>query len=284
GQLAFPSGTYIDRAEAEFLESKRLCFLTSGSQGEPMSALSKLAGDNHPYVHIAPNDVVVLSSRFIPGNERTINSVVNQLYKRGAEVIYDAIAPVHVSGHACRDELAEMMRLVRPKYFVPIHGEYRHLSLHLALAAELGIPARKRMLLEDGDTLVMTGGEIRRGRPVIAGRVAAEGGEFGDPELMRERRALARDGTVIAIVAISSRTGKIVAGPEVLSRGVVSGDGISEHIANARAEVADRVRELNGFVRGDGARLKVEMVRALRHYFGSATGKRPLIVPYVMEV
>ncbi|MGH7934600.1 MAG: ribonuclease J, partial [Candidatus Binataceae bacterium] len=285
GQLSFPPGTYIERSEAEFIESRRLCFLASGSQGEPLSALAKLAMDAHPQVRVAPNDVVVLSSRFIPGNERVINNVVNNLFKRGAEVVYDAIAPVHVSGHAFRDELVEMIRLTRPKYFVPIHGEYRHLSRHVALAMEAGVPKRNCLLLEDGDSLMMNGsGDIRRGHRVVAGRVAAEGDEFGDPELVRERRTLAHGGTVVAIVAISARTGKIVAGPELLSRGVVSGDGTSEYMMNAKAELAGRVRMLNGTARGNDTRLKQEMVRTLRHYFNAASGKRPLIVPYVMEV
>src|SRR5271156_4829676 len=134
GQLPFAPGTYIDPAEAEFLESRKLTFLASGSQGEPLSALVRIAADAHPRARVEPGDTVVLSSRFIPGNERTINTLVNQLYKRGAEVFYESVAPVHVSGHANQDELAELIALVKPKYFVPIHGEYRHLRRHVTLA------------------------------------------------------------------------------------------------------------------------------------------------------
>jgi len=281
GQLNLPPGTFIDRSEADFLEPSRLAFLTSGSQGEPLSALSKLATDSHPTVHVQPDDVVVLSSRFIPGNERTINTLVNHLMKRGAEVHYEGVAPVHVSGHASRDELAEMIALVKPRNFVPIHGEYRHLARHRAIAIESGVPADRCFLLENGETLVMTGEEVRRGRSVPAGRVVAEGEELGDPGLLRERRALAHDGTVVVILAVSIRTGKIVAGPDLLSRGVIGGDGTSPHMARARAEVAQRLR---GFARGDDARLKDEMVRTLLRYFSDTIGKRPIIVPYVMEV
>jgi ribonuclease J len=284
GQLNLPPGTFIERNEADFLEPRRLAFLTSGSQGEPLSALAKLATDSHPAVRVEADDVVVLSSRFIPGNERTIHTLVNHLYNRGAEDYYDAVAPVHVSGHACREELAEMIRLVRPRHFVPIHGEYRHLTRHIRLAAECGVAESDCFLLEDGDTLVMSGNEVRRGRKVEVGRVAADGEDLGSPALIRERRALAHDGTVIAILAISTDTGKIVGGPDLLSRGLVSGDGASPHMARARTEVMERLRSANGFARGDSTRLRDEMTRALRRYFSETLGKRPIIVPYVMEV
>ena len=158
-----------------FIEPRKLTYLASGSQGEPFSALAKLAIDNHPRVHVENGDMVVLSSRFIPGNERAINSLVNQLYKLGAEVIYDAVAPVHVSGHASRDELADLIALVKPRYFVPIHGEYRHLSRHLALADRGGNSGAQLLPLEDGDSLVL---DWRRGlsEPQGAYRPHSDGG------------------------------------------------------------------------------------------------------------
>ena len=284
GQLNLPPGTFIERAEAEFLEPRRLAFLASGSQGEPLSALTKLANDTQPLVRIEEGDLVVLSSRFIPGNERSIHSVINSLYKRGAEVLYDLLAPVHVSGHARREELSEMIRLVRPRHFVPIHGEYRHLVLHRALAINSGIAEHNCFLLEDGDTLVMNAGETRRGHSVPAGRIAEDGEALSDPSLIRERRALAQEGTVIAIVAVSTRTGKIVAGPHLLSRGVMSGNGTSSHMSRARSEIVERLRVLDEYGRSDGAQIRDEMVRALRRYFSNSIGKRPIILPYVMEV
>jgi ribonuclease J len=173
---------------------------------------------------------------------------------------------------------------VRPTHFVPIHGEYRHLKRHHALAIEAGVAPGKCFLLEDGDSLVMEDGELRRGRTVVAGRIVADGEGLGDPGLLRERRALAHDGTVIAIVAISARNGKIVAGPDLLSRGVVSGNGTSPHIARARTELSMRIKSLGANVRDNPERLKDEMVRMLRRYFGDTINKRPIIVPYVMEV
>ena len=189
GQLSFAPGMFVEPEEADFIEPRKLTYLASGSQGEPLSALAKLAIDNHPRVHVENGDMVVLSSRFIPGNERSINNLVNQLYKLGAEVIYDAVAPVHVSGHASRDELTDLIALVKPRYFVPIHGEYRHLSRHLALAAEAGIPERNCFLLEDGDSLVLTGAEAYRSRKAHTGRILMEAGEVEDIALIGERRS-----------------------------------------------------------------------------------------------
>src|ERR1019366_1065527 len=277
--------TFVEAGEAEFIDGNRLSYLTSGSQGEPLSALAKLAADAHPRVRIEHGDVVVLSSRFIPGNERTINTLVNRLYRQGADVVYDAVAPVHVSGHAGQDELAEMIALTRPRHFIPIHGEYRHLSRHVALAIAAGIPQDNCFLLEDGDSLILNrGGEARRGPPVEAGRVMLEGADGADPAVIGERRVLARDGTVTAVVVLSSKTGRIVAGPDLLSRGLVSGDGTSEHMRRAKEELTRRLSALGGPLLANDPRVKEEIVRAIRRYFSDELGKRPLVIPYVTEV
>jgi ribonuclease J len=283
GQLPFGQAMFVDPGEAEFLDGNRLSYLTSGSQGEPLSALAKIAGDAHPRVRIEHGDVVVLSSRFIPGNERTINTLVNRLYKQGADVVYDAVAPVHVSGHASQDELTEMITLTRPRHFVPIHGEYRHLSRHVALAIAAGIPEQNCFLLEDGDSLVLSGSEARRGSTVESGRVMLEGAD-GDPAVVGERRVLARDGTVTAIVVLSAQTGRIVAGPDLLSRGLVSGDGTSAHMRRAKEELTRRLNALGGPLHANDSRVKEEIVRAIRRYFSDELGRRPLVIPYVTEV
>ena len=285
GQLPFAQATFVEPGEAEFIDGNRLSYLTSGSQGEPLSALAKLAADAHPRVRIEHGDVVVLSSRFIPGNERTINTLVNRLYRQGADVVYDAVAPVHVSGHAGQDELAEMIALTRPRHFIPIHGEYRHLSRHVALAIAAGIPQDNCFLLEDGDSLILSpGGEARRGPTVEAGRVMLEGADGGDPAVIGERRVLARDGTVTAVVVLSSKTGRIVAGPDLLSRGLVSGDGTSEHMRRAKEELTRRLSARGGPLLANDPRVKEEIVRAIRRYFSDELGKRPLVIPYVTEV
>ncbi|MDO8434529.1 MAG: ribonuclease J [Candidatus Binatus sp.] len=284
GQLNFPPGMFVTPDEAEFLEPHRLSYLASGSQGEPMSALAKLGADSHPRVRIEHGDVVVLSSRFIPGNERTINTLVNRLYRQGAEVVYDAVAPVHVSGHASQDELAELITLTRPKNFIPIHGEYRHLSRHVSLAIAAGIPEQNCFLLEDGDSIVLNGTGARRGARVDAGRVIVEGVDAGDMSLLGERRMLARDGTVTAILVVSAQTGRILMGPDLVSRGLVSGNGTSEHMRRATDEVRRRLGAIGGPFRANESRVKEEIVRAIRNYFSDELGKRPLVIPYVTEV
>ncbi len=283
GHLRFPPGTFVDPAEAAFLEPNRLTFLTSGSQGEPLSALVKIATDSHPRVRVEPNDTVVLASRFIPGNERTINTLINHLYKRGAEVFYEPVAAVHVSGHACQDELSELIRLTQPRYFVPIHGEYRHLARHIALAAEAGIPASRCFLLEDGDTLALTAGVASRARPVEAGRVSVvvDGGA-GDVDLLRERQALAREGTVMAVIAVAEDSGRIVAGPDLISRGLISGNGASPEIARARFELKERLDSVGAGLSTE--QLRGEVIRTLRRYFNDELGARPEIVPCVVEI
>jgi ribonuclease J len=280
GHLSFPVGTFVDRNAADTIDRERLTFLASGSQGEPLSALVKIAADSHPRVRLEPGDTVVLSSRFIPGNERTINRLINQLYKRGAEVYYDAVAPVHVTGHACRDELSELIRLTRPKYFVPIHGEYRHLARHVSLAIESGVPENNCYLLENGEPLVIDETGARRAAEVETGRVAVTEAGLGGLEVLRERQALAREGTVVAVVAVSRQSGEIIAGPNLISRGFTSGDGTSPVMREARAAAASDLARL-----GTGTdEVEGELKRSLEQFFSAEVGRCPAVVPCVIKV
>ncbi len=283
GELNFPSGTFIDAAEAEFLAPRHLTFLAGGSQAEPLSALSRLASDAFPRVRIDPGDTVVFSSRFIPGNERPIMTLINALYRMGAEVVYETVAPVHVSGHASREELVDMLRLVKPRHFVPIHGEYRHLKRHLELAIEAGVPVGNCYLLENGDSLVLESGRARRGISVHAGRVMLQGDEPQDPALVEERRILSRSGAVIVTMAVSA-TGEMVAGPELISRGFVTGDGSSPQLRAARMALAARLGAIGAPFKPRDPALREEIVRTIETALQESTGRRPLIVPHVMEV
>lgn len=280
GHLSFPVGTFVDRNAADSLDRDRLTVLASGSQGEPLSALVKIAADSHPRVRLEPGDTVVLSSRFIPGNERTINRLINQLYKRGAEVYYDAVAPVHVSGHACRDELSELIRLTRPKYFVPIHGEYRHLARHVSLAIESGVPENNCYLLENGEPLVIDETGARRAAEVETGRVAVTEEGLGGLEVLRERQALARDGTVVAVVAVSGQSGEIIAGPNLISRGFTSGDGTSPLLREAREAAASDLAGLKAAT----DEVEDELKRSLERFFSGEVGRCPTVVPCVIKV
>jgi ribonuclease J len=285
GLLHVPDGALVDLAAAADLPRDRVAIITSGSQAEAASALVRIAMDAHKQVHLEPGDSVVLSSRIIPGNERAISSLVNHLYRRGAIVHYDRLAGVHVSGHAAQEELKLVLNLVRPRDFVPVHGEYRHLVSHLRLAAEVGIPRERCHLLEDGDVLEVDAGGARRGERVTAGRVFVDGKGVGDVEdvVLRDRRHLSEDGLVLAVLAIHQQSGEIVAGPDLVSRGVVAEEASPEVLDRARGAVIDALAAINPESRTDPAEVKEEVRRALRRYF-KRFDRRPVILPFVMEM
>jgi ribonuclease J len=283
--LHVPDGTLVDLGAARDLPREHTALITAGSQAEAASALVRIAMDAHKQVTLEPGDTVVLSSRIIPGNERAISSLVNHLYRRGAIVYYDRVAPVHVSGHASQEELKLVLNLVRPRHFVPVHGEYRHLVRHIRLAGEVGIPAERCYLLEDGDVLELEGGSARRAERVTAGRVFVDGkgvGDVGDV-VLRDRRHLSEDGLVLAVLAIHQQSGDIVAGPDLVSRGVVGEEASPEFLERAREAVLDALAGINPESRTDPVEVKEEVRRALRRYF-KRFERRPVILPFVMEM
>jgi ribonuclease J len=284
--LHVPDGTLVDIAAARDLPRDQVAIITAGSQAEAASALVRIAMDAHKQVSLAPGDTVVLSSRIIPGNERAISSLVNHLYRRGAHVHYGRATRVHVSGHAAQEELKLVLNLVRPRHFVPVHGEYRHLVRHLALAAEVGVPADPCHLMEDGDVLELdAAGAARRGERVTAGRVFVDGKGIGDVEdvVLRDRRHLSEDGLVLAVLAIHHQSGEIVAGPDLVSRGVVGEEASPEVLDRARGAVMDALAAINPESRTDPVEVKEEVRRALRRYF-KRLDRRPVILPFVMEM
>jgi len=283
--LQVPEGVLVDLATARDLPRDQVALITAGSQAEAASALVRIAMDAHKQVTLTPGDTVVLSSRVIPGNERAISSLVNHLYRRGARVHYDRTAPVHVSGHASQEELKLVLNLVRPRYFVPVHGEYRHLVRHRQLAIEVGIPAADCHLLEDGDVLELDGVGARRAERVTAGRVFVDGkgvGDVGDV-VLRDRRHLSEDGLVLAVLVIHQQSGEIVAGPDLVSRGVVAEDTSPEVLERARGAVLEALAAINPESRTDPVQVKEEVRRALRRYF-KRFDRRPVILPFVMEM
>jgi ribonuclease J len=284
GHLPFPPGTFIDDRDIASYADDKLGFLTGGSQAEPLSAMARIAAGVHPRLRLRKGDVVVLSSRFIPGNERLIHRLINDLYRLGADVYYEGVAPVHVSGHASREELAEMIRLTRPEYFVPIHGEYRHLKRHIDVAVECGVRQGACFLLQDGEPLILDRDGAHRGAKVESGRTLWDGQALETESLLYERQALARSGTVTAMVVVDHRSGQILAGPDLLSRGFISADGAAEHMQRAREELR---RSLEGTLAGHRRperELKDEVVRALRAYFAEEVGRTPVILPWVVEL
>jgi len=286
GYLRAPQQIYAEVSELASLPAGRVTVLSSGSQGEPMSALTRISMGDHGGVKMEPGDAVVLSSRVIPGNERPITNMINHMYRRGAEVFTSRNCDVHVSGHASRDELATMLNLVRPRYFVPVHGEYRHLAEHLRLARTLGLSEEATVLLEDGQVLAIDDTGARRVEPVSAGRVLVDGKGIGDISdiVLRDRRHLSQDGLLLAVLALDQHTGELIAGPDFSARGVVAEGDQARLFDEARDVVIATLGELAPESRTDTLEVKEEVRKALRRYISRTLDRRPVVVPFVLEM
>ncbi|MFQ5904377.1 MAG: ribonuclease J, partial [Candidatus Binatia bacterium] len=285
GYLHLPSGVVTESERWQDFPRDRITFLTTGSQGEPLSVLHRVALDDHRSIRIQRGDTVVLSSKFIPGNEKTIANLINHLDRRGAEVHYEKVSEIHVSGHASQEELKTMLQLTRPRYFVPIHGEYRHLVRHIQLAQNVGVPAENCYLLEDGEVLELTPNSARKVDSVPAGRVFVDGKGVGDVEdvVIRDRRHLSEDGMVLAVMAIHQQTGELVAGPDLISRGFMRAEEGEEVLEQAKKVVLETLRGINRETRTDPAELQEEVRKALRRYFNKTLERRPVILPFIVE-
>jgi ribonuclease J len=285
GYLRLPRGFMTENDRWQDAAPDRLTFLTTGSQGEPLSALHRIALDDHRSIKIEPGDTVVLSSKFIPGNEKAITNVINHLYRRGADVHYERVSEIHVSGHASQEELKTMLQLTRPRYFVPVHGEFRHLVRHRRLAIEVGIPAENCFVLEDGDVLELTGHGAEKTAPVPVGRVFIDGRGIGDvgDVVIRDRRHLSEDGMVLAVMAIHQQTGELVAGPDFISRGFMRAEESEEVLEQARKVVLEALSASSRETRKDPAEVQEEVRKALRRYFRKRLERRPVVVPYIIE-
>jgi ribonuclease J len=285
GYLRLPRSFMTENEPWHELPVEKLTFLTTGSQGEPLSVLHRVALDDHKSIKIDPGDTVILSSKFIPGNEKTISNLINHLYRRGAEVHYEKVSEIHVSGHASQEELKTMLQLTRPRFFVPIHGEYRHLVRHRKLAQDVGVPEDHCFILEDGDVLEMTATSAKKVQPIQAGRVFVDGkgvGDVGDV-VIRDRRHLSEDGMVLAVMAIHQQSGEIVAGPDLISRGFMRDEEGEEVLGQARKVVLDILAGLNRETRTDPAELQEEVRKALRRYFRKRFERHPVVLPYIIE-
>ncbi len=285
GYLRLPRNFMTESDRWHEFPSAQLTFLTTGSQGEPLSVLHRVALDDHKTIKLDPGDTVILSSKFIPGNEKTISNLINHLYRRGAEVHYEKVSEIHVSGHASQEELKTMLQLTRPRYFVPIHGEYRHLIRHRRLAQDVGVPEENCFILEDGDVLELTAHGAHKIKPVQAGKVFVDGkgvGDVGDV-VIRDRRHLSEDGMVLVVMAIHQQSGELVAGPDVISRGFM-GDQFSEEVLEqARKVVLETLSAMNRETRTDPGELKEEVRKSLRRYFRKRLERHPVVLPYIIE-
>ena len=285
GYLRLPRSFMTDSEKWQSLAPDRLMFLTTGSQGEPMSVLHRVALNDHKTLKVESGDTVILSSKFIPGNEKVISNLINHLYRRGAEVHYEKVSEIHVSGHASQEELKTMLQLTRPRYFVPIHGEYRHLVRHRRLAQEVGIPEENCFLLDDGDVLELTSRGAEKVKPIQVGRVFVDGkgvGDVGDM-VIRDRRHLSEDGMVLAVMAIHQQSGEIVAGPDLISRGFMLAEESEEVMESAKQAVLAALADMNRETRTDPEELKEEVRRVLRRFFRKKLERRPVVLPYIIE-
>ncbi len=288
GYLTVPPGVLVELDDLLKRPPEEQVVLCTGSQGEPMSALALMAFDNHKQLKVGRGDSVILSARVIPGNERAIGAITNQLFRKGAEVIQGRASGVHVSGHAAQEELRLMLNLVRPKHFLPVHGESRHLVKHRQLAIETGVPAERAFLAHDGDVVSFEGGVGRMAERVEAGRVFVDGKGVGDVERMvlRDRRHLAEDGIVVVVLGINKQTGEIVSGPTVLAQGVASDEVMAAGalLDGARAAVRETVGAVAAELRTDVRELEIEVRKGLRRYFTRELDRRPVILPVVHEL
>ena len=286
GYLNLPQDTWLRLDNLKELKDNEVVVITTGSQGEPMSVLSRIATGEHKIIEIKEGDTVILSARMIPGNERSIGRIINHLFRRGADVIYEKVSEVHVSGHASKEELKLMLNLVRPKYFMPIHGEYRHLVYHSKLARKLDIPKENIFILQNGDVLDITQeGASRNGR-INSGRIFVDGKGVGDVEdmVLRDRRRLAHDGIVLILLAIEKLTGNIVSGPDIISRGFVFEDASQEIINDVRDLVINTMKELDKEILSDPSLIQAKLRSTLKKYLMNTMGRRPMIMPIIIEV
>jgi ribonuclease J len=285
GYLPVPDGLLAPLEDVVALPAERQLILSTGSQGEPHSALALMAAGEHKYAQIARGDLVVVSARVIPGNERTIGRVINQLYRRGAEVLYDDNAFVHVSGHASQEDLKLMLNLTRPRYFVPVHGEYRHLLGHARLAASVGLPSERVFLIEDGAILEATKDAARVLDGIPAGRVLVDGKGIGDvgAAVLRERQLLAEDG-VVAVALTVDRTGTVVAGPDLATRGLVYVKENDALLADLRAAVLAALAERAPDEPADREALGARVRLAVRQFVTQRIQRKPVVLPMILEV
>ncbi len=283
GYLRFPGGTLVEVEEVLDLPDERVVLLVTGSQGEPLASLSRMSMDEHRQVRIKKGDLVLLSSRFIPGNVLAITKVINRLYKLGAEVLYEKVQAIHASGHAHREELRIMFETVRPKYFIPVHGEYRHLVKHKRLAEECGVAPERAIVLEDGQPITFLDQGIRLEDALPAERILVDGKGVGDvgQSVLKERQLLAGEGMVVVLLVVDKDTGEITLGPDIVSKGFVFEQQYAHLLEDAKCVVLEEV-EMGGA--GNLKRLKERVRGALRRFFRKVLERDPVVVPLIIAV
>ena len=286
GYLTIPSGVLMDMTQIKNQPKDKVVIITTGSQGEPMSALHRMAYGEHRQIEIGPGDKVILSASAIPGNEKTIYGVVDELFRRGAEVVYERKEGLHASGHACREELKLMQALVKPKFFVPVHGEFRHLKIHAELAKQMGVKANHIIISDIGKVIEMGGKSIKVTGTVPAGRVFVDGTGVGDVGnvVLRDRKHLAQDGMVVVVAAVSGNDGTLVTEPDIITRGFVYVKESEELITELKFVAAEAIEECARRNINDWANMKNTVKSRISDCLYKKTKRSPMVLPVITEV
>ena len=286
GYIQCPPKTILDIKQIGKCRDDEIVIITTGSQGEPMSALVRMASGIHKQIKIKKGDNVILSSKHIPGNEKAIANIINKLYRRGADVVYSKIAQIHTSGHAHQEELKLMLNLTKPKYFIPIHGEYRHLVVHARLAERQGLPRENVLVAEDGKVIMFHNGNVSIEESVHTGRILVDGKGIGDVgrSVLKERRELSEGGLVVVTMIIDEETGVVLYGPELISKGFVFDSATGYLVDDAQCVILEIVEEIEAGRESRVDLLRKKLQKALKQYFAFTINRRPLIVPVIIEV
>ena len=286
GFIHIPEDSEISERQINQFPDQEILIITTGSQGEPMSALTRMARGKHKGIEIKSGDTIILSSRFIPGNEKAITSVINRLYRLGADVVYEKVSDIHTSGHARREELKLMLSLVKPRYFVPIHGEYRHLVKHAQIASEMGMADERILIAEDGDVICFENLQMQLEKPVPFGRILVDGKGVGDigETVLRDRRKLGGHGMVIILLIVDEETGETIYGPEIISRGFVFDDQGQFILEDAECIVLEILDELERPSPVDCAKVESEIRKRMKRFFYKVIERSPLITPVIIAI
>ncbi len=286
GYLSVPAGVLIDISEIKNYTDEQLVIITTGSQGETMSALSRIAVNEHKQVHVKPDDKIIISASSIPGNEKNIFRVINELLKKGANVVYEGMADIHVSGHARQEELKLMLALIKPKYFMPVHGEYMHLVSHKDIAVSMGIEKDNVFIMGIGDVLEITKNEAKVNGTVTSGQVLVDGLGVGDVGniVLRDRKHLSQDGLMIVVVTMEKETGTVIAGPDIISRGFVYVREAEELMEEAKAVVQEALMKCEEKHITGWSYIKGLIKDTLKNYLWQRTKRSPMILPIITEV
>lgn len=285
GYLQLPDESVVEVGQLKKYRDDQICVITTGSQGEPMSGLFRMANSSHK-VNVGKGDMVIISASSIPGNEKSVGRVINQLYQHGAKVIYERMADVHVSGHACKEELKLMLTLTKPRFFIPVHGEARHLYQHKELAEELGIPEENIFVTEIGDVVELTRNKGRIAGSVTAGSVMVDGSGVGDigNVVLRDRKLLSEDGIFTVVITLNKQTGALLAQPEILSRGFVYEKNSEELLKETRELVKAKAAQFEKNHRSSWSSIKNDIRNSIKNYLYERTKRRPMVMPIIIEI